>query len=153
MKTPHSFLKCLAPVLVLLGGAAARAENATNAVAKIAPPALVRSVFVDDAKSGVDPFFPKSTRRAEVLEKTSPTNTPPQPGLLFQQLSLKGISGTKTQRLALINSATVSVGESAEIRCGIQMVKIRCLEIRDRSVLIALDGATEVKELKLREGI
>ncbi|HTD65971.1 MAG TPA: hypothetical protein VK846_05505, partial [Candidatus Limnocylindria bacterium] len=75
------------------------------------------------------------------------------PSELFNLLVLKGLSGTRGQMLALINSSTVGVGELAEIRCGGRFLKIRCREIRDRSVIIELEGLGEIKELKLREGI
>ena len=158
MKTIVSYhlVKC---ALVLAVGAfgcgVACAENHTNAAAKFTP-ALIKSEFITDARAGKDPFFPNSTRGRAVIEQITPTTTnsaPQQPSFVLSQLALKGISGLKGQRLALINSATVGIGELAEIRCGQQTVKIRCLEIRDRSVLIALDSTGETRELKLRDSI
>lgn len=156
MKIPVSnqFLKCAVIFLAAMSSVAVRAENATNAVSRLAPPALVKSVFVDDPHSGIDPFFPQSRRRLEVFQQRSiATNIVQQPMEKLNLLTLKGISGTKNQRLALINSSTVGVGELAEIRCGPQVVKVRCREIRDRSVIIELEGLGETRELKLREGI
>ena len=150
-------LQCFAFVMLCGSGALAQAGSQTNAAdaapsgARLAPPVVVRSVFIDEPRTGKDPFFPNSTRRAPAAE-VAVTNAPP-PSTLFSQLSLKGISGVRGQRFALINSATVGVGEKAEIRAGSQSVKIRCREIRDASVLIELVGGTEVRELKLREGI
>ena len=150
----HQLVKCAAVWTVLLVCAVARAEHATNDVSKISAPALVKSVFVTDPAAGKDPFFPNSTRRTLAPDQNSVTNLAPQPSALFNNLTLKGISGAKKgQMLALINSSTVGEGELAEIRCGQQVVKIRCREIRPRSVVIELDGVGEVKELKLREGI
>lgn len=153
MKTlvSNSFVKCA--LVLAFACCVARAESQTNAVAKFAP-ALVQSVFVADARAGKDPFFPNSTRGREVIvPETIQTNSTPQPTLALNNLALKGISGHKGQRLALINSSTVGVGELAEIRYGQQTFKIRCLEIRDRSVLILLDGTGETRELKLRDSI
>ena len=115
--------------------------------------ALPKSVFVDDVNNGKDPFFPNSTRRAESLPRIATTNVVAPANLVLDQLALKGISGTQDRRLALINSATLAVGELGEIKVGAQILKLRCREIRERSVLIELDGSKEVKELKLREGI
>ena len=115
--------------------------------------AIPQSTFVDKADSGRDPFFPYSTRRRETVVRVTPTNNIPQINALLEKLSLKGISGVKGQPLALINSSTIAEGELAEIRCGHQLVKVRCLEIRERSVLVELDGTRETKEIKLREGI
>lgn len=156
MNTPllHRFVKCALSFVVLGSCALVRADDSTNAAHHIAPPAIIKSVFVADARTGKDPFFPNSTRRFESPEPApTTTNSVPQSNTLLNQLTLKGISGTPGQMLALINSATVAVGELAEIRCGRQIVKIRCLEIRDHSVLIQLADAGETKELKLREGI
>jgi hypothetical protein len=159
MKSPasHLFIQCA--VLALAGGTAVLAQagtdtNAPAALARATAPVQVRSVFRDDPASGKDPFFPLSVRRAPaVAPQVAATNAPPQSSELFNLLSLKGISGTRGQRFALINSATVGVGEKADVRAGSQSIKIRCREIRDTSVLVELVGAGEVRELKLREGI
>jgi hypothetical protein len=135
------------------GDAPAEATALTNAAPVVAIP---RATFVDDLRTGKDPFFPNSVRRYETVTQVA-TNAVPavQRGpSLATQLALKGISGTRQQPLALINSATVAVGETAEIKCSSgQTVKVLCREIRERSVLIELVGKGEVKELKLREGI
>jgi hypothetical protein len=153
MKTfvSHSFVKCALVLAFSCWGA--RAETQTNAAAKFAP-ALIKSEFVADGKVGRDPFFPNSTRGREVIPQVIPTNATPQPSLVgLNELALKGISGPIGQRLALINSSTVGIGELAEIRCGRKLIKIRCLEIRDSSVLIALVSTGETRELKLRDSI
>ena len=152
MSASRLFFKCAAFLLLCGSGALAQAGSETNKVSHLTPPAVVRSVFTDDPNVGKDPFFPRSVRRHPSVDVASVTNAPP-PSTLFGQLTLKGISGTKGQRLALINSSTLGVGERAEIRAGAQLVKILCREIRDSSVLIELVGGTEVRELKLRDGI
>jgi hypothetical protein len=111
---------------------------------------------VDNPQVGRDPFFPISTRRLDALPRiaSTPASNAPPPSASLDLLRLKGISGTKSQPLALINSTTVGVGEIAEIKCvGRQIVKIKLLAIRDSSVLVELPGGGEVRELKLREGI
>lgn len=147
--------KCAALLLWCASAVLAQAGQETNAVAAAShlnPPVVAKSVFTDDPNLGKDPFFPRSARRQPAVDVAAVTNVPP-PSTLFSQLTLKGISGTKGQRLALINSATIGVGERAEIRAGAQFVKILCREIRDSSVLIELVGGGEVRELKLRQGI
>ena len=111
-----------------------------------------KSFFADGPKAGKDPFFPNSTRRLEAAVPTTSTDAV-APSSFLSQLALKGISGTKGQLLAIINNATLAAGESAEVKVGGRTVKIRCREIRDRSVLIELEDGGEVKELKLRDGI
>ncbi|HMJ89965.1 MAG TPA: hypothetical protein VK530_09120 [Candidatus Acidoferrum sp.] len=132
----------------LLVCATASAENQTNA------PARPLAKFTDDPAKGRDPFFPDSMRRSQVIAQTEPTSTNvAQVVNTTMPILLKGISGTTSQRYALINNATFAVGEAAEVRSAGQVVKILLREIRDRSVLIEIVGTGELRELKLREGI
>jgi hypothetical protein len=146
----HQVWKCVAVSAVLVLATFARgSEHAVKSDL-----AVPKSVFVDDVQNGKDPFYPNSTRRAEALPRVATTtNSAPASSLLFDQLFLKGISGTKGEPLAIINTATIGLGEVAEIRCSGQVLKVRCREIRERSVLIELVGSHEVKELKLRDNI
>ena len=153
-----STLKCGAFAVLIWCGVAQAADlvaspatNSAVASAK-APVAVPKSVFVDDVQSGKDPFFPNSARRLDSVTSTASTNVV-APVSLLGQIALKGISGTKGQFLAIINNATVAVGEVAEVKVGGRTVKVRCREIRDHSVLIELEGGGETKEIKLREGI
>ena len=139
----------LAFLLAFCGAAEASDKKSTTAGGVVIP----QSAFADKQDSGRDPFFPQSVRRRQVITRVIATNNVPQVSAIFGQLLLKGISGTRDQRLALINSSTIAEGELADIRCGRQTVKVRCVEIRDRSVLVELHGTSETKELKLREGI
>ncbi len=132
----------------LLVGATASASNNTNAVV------IPLSSFTDEATKGKDPFFPESTRRTSVIAQAAPSSTNAAPALHSSvSFSLKGISGAKGQRLALVNNTTLAVGESADVRSAGQAVKILLREIRDRSVLIEIVPTGELKEIKLREGI
>ncbi len=63
---------------------------------------------------------------------------------------MKGISGPKGRRLALINNQTLGEGETAQVKLGQTQVKIRCLEVRESSAVIVLDGSKERKELHLQ---
>jgi thioredoxin-related protein len=65
----------------------------------------------------------------------------------YADLALKGISGAPGSRMALINNQTLMVGETAKVRVRDTRVEIVCKEIRDDSVLVAIDGQT--RELKL----
>ncbi len=107
-----------------------------------------RSVFIDNYKLSKDPFFPKSKRRENMALSTRSQGELP-PGLI-----LRGLSGTKEKRLALINNYTLAVGEEADIKLDAQTtVRLRCLEIRERSVLVTFDGLAEPKELRLRRDL
>ena len=65
----------------------------------------------------------------------------------YESLALKGISGTKQRRMALINNETLMVGETASVKVQDRRVEVCCKEIRDDSVLITADG--KALELKL----
>ena len=71
---------------------------------------------------------------------------------IWERLKLQGMSGLEGQRLALINGATVAVGEIADIKCD-GIVKVRCVEIRDRSVVLELVASGETREIRLRDNI
>jgi len=66
-------------------------------------------------------------------------------------LKLKGIIGEGAKKVALINSQTFTAGETTMIKLGSHPVEIRCLEIRDNSVLLQVPGKSEPLELKLAE--
>ena len=100
-----------------------------------------KSVF--DPKRGKDPFFPKSRR----LEAGKPILSLPPVIPLF----LKGISGTKGRRLAIINNRTFEAGEEVEFKVNNQIVRVRCVEIRDQSAIISVDGMAGTQELQLNQ--
>jgi hypothetical protein len=66
------------------------------------------------------------------------------------QLTLKGISGSGQRRFALVNDRTLEKNEQARIRVGNSNLTVRCLEIRDASVILQLNGSAEKTELFLR---
>lgn len=78
----------------------------------------------------------------------APTFPPPQ----FNDLVLKGISGSKTARLAMINNKTLGVGESASLKLGDRAVKVKCVEIRQDSVMVSVDDG-QPREVRLRGGL
>lgn len=132
-------------VLLLLSSCSAHAASETNAVPTNAIP---KSIFQDDARNGKDPFFPKSTRRAEKLPTATENVVAP-----LVQLALKGISGPANRRFALINNQTLATGETAVVRIGNGQVKVHCWEIREDSVIVSVEGNPEKRELRLREGL
>ena len=145
------FSRVLRLILVAVLGLVCATAYGDNAAGKKDEPSRPRSVFEDNPNTGKDPFFPKSTRRRQEIVRAVATNAPPT--LPSAELALKGISGSKSQPLALINTTTVGLGEKAEVKCGQQAIMLRCLEIRDRSVLIEIVATGELRELRLREGI
>jgi len=74
---------------------------------------------------------------------TAPTPVP-------DTLVLKGISGPALHRYVIINDATFRPLEKARVRVARTNVTVRCLEIRDKSVLIQVNDSNEKQELFLR---
>lgn len=101
---------------------------------------LIKSMFIDNPQFGKDPFFPKSLRRGAVVDNS---HTNPEPSFQASSLSLKGISGTVAKRLAIINNRTFEVGEELVLRVANQNFKVRCVEIRDKSVIVSVNGLTQ----------
>ena len=108
---------------------------------EVVPP---KSVFIDRPDFGKDPFFPTSERRGKVT--TVRTNTF-EPQANFKDLALKGISTQKEKRLAIINNKTFEANEEAAVRVNGLLVNVKCIEVRDASVVISVNGVT--KELFL----
>ena len=148
-RLPIRWLTCLAVGVLWVACAAQGAEVDTGPVKFVVP----RSVFVDDPKTGKDPFFPSTARRLEKVPGPSGTQTPvPAPNKnIFDRLQLKGILGNSSRRLALINNHTFEVGEQAEVKTLEGKLNVRCWEIRNRSVVVSFVGESQRKELFLNE--
>jgi len=69
----------------------------------------------------------------------------------YTELVLKNISGTRKRRFALLNNQTLAAGESARVQLGDSEVSVRCLEIRDQSVVVTVDGQEGQREVFLRK--
>ncbi|HKQ37027.1 MAG TPA: hypothetical protein VJ063_03050 [Verrucomicrobiae bacterium] len=62
---------------------------------------------------------------------------------------LKNISGTAKRKFAMINGATLGPNESAKVPLGSTNISVRCLDIKDASVMIQVSGESEPQELFL----
>jgi len=116
------------------------------------PPAEVvipKSVFVSEGDIGKDPFFPNSTRTKRKAPEDS-VKKPVQQDL-SQLLVLKGITGPPEKRIALINNLPFAKDEEGEVKAGNGKVKIRVLEIGEKSVTVSIAGTAAPKELLLQE--
>jgi hypothetical protein len=116
------------------------------------PPAevpIARSIFVTNDASGVDPFFPNSTRRKTQSNSVDPKKVPAGVGAL----QLKGIMGPPDKRIALINNLTFAKGEEQDVRVPTGTLKIKCVDIRLKSVVVTLEGQAQEHELNLPEKV
>lgn len=110
-----------------------------------------RSVFTIPTKAGDgrDPFFPLSRR---MVVEAKPDNSAETPTPVPVALSLKGISrGAGSKRYALINDKTFTVGDESEVVINNSRVRIHCIEIKEDSVIVEVNGARQ--ELRMRPGI
>jgi hypothetical protein len=112
-----------------------------------------RSQFDVKSKTARDPFFPDSTRRGAVA--TASTNTVvPTPVVPMANpedlLVLKGILGSAGRRLALINQRIFSAGMEAYVQTGAGQVKVKCLEIAEKSVVVTVNDGPKTRELRLQ---
>jgi hypothetical protein len=131
-------------LLCLLGGAVQGAETNTNrAPAQVSIP---QSVFSTDGVTGKDPFFPNSIRRV----RRDDSGKQPVSRDLSNLLKLTGIAGG-VKPIATINNLTFAAGEEQEVRVEGGKLRIRVLEIREKSVVISAEKQPLPIELKLRD--
>jgi hypothetical protein len=87
-------------------------------------------------------FTPHRTTKEELPE--------PQ---YVKDIVLKSISGPPDRRLALINNQTLGKGETGKIKAGQKTVTVKCLEIRERSVVVQIEGIEQPKEIGFKPGM
>jgi thioredoxin-related protein len=68
------------------------------------------------------------------------------------ELKLRNITGPRQRRRAVINDHAFSAGETMLIKLPGGAVKVRCVEIRERSVIVTVNGGPARRELKLAAG-
>ena len=105
---------------------------------------LVIPLAVFDATNGTvkDPFFPLTTRTPVPV-----SNTNTVPAFQANMFTLKGLSGSASQRLALINNCTLAAGEEGEVNTSNGRVKIRCLSVKETSAVIRVENQDTPIEL------
>jgi hypothetical protein len=116
------------------------------------PPVQVvfpKSVFVDDP-NGKDPFFPTRNRGpVAVVPKTAPVSKEPN----WKAVQLRGIIGSGDQRFALINNLPFAKGEEGEVKIGNSKIKIKVIEVKEKSVVVFIEGVSDQKELLLPDRV
>jgi len=144
MTFPKNIYAVLASVLLTTFSASAVDTTPKSEL----PSEVVRPLSIFDSKSSTvrDPFFPKSGRspyvqQAPIAAKGQPAAAPEA------RLYLKGILGS----LALINNGTFSEGESRSVKVPGGQIRIRCVKINERSVLVNIEDRNEQVELRLQD--
>ncbi len=128
----------------LLCGAIQGAEQSTNRAP--AQPTFPHSVFASEGATGKDPFFPNSMRRMKRDDSSKQTAVRDFSTLL----KFTGIAGG-VRPIATINNLTFAAGEEQEVKVEGGKVKIRVLEIREKSVIVSIERQPQPIELKLRD--
>lgn len=106
-------------------------------------------------KTGVDEVLPRTnSTRALARQRQEPVvlpwpPPPPTPTIVPDTLVLKGISGTRYRRWILVNDCTLTKNEEGRVRVGTTNLLIRCVDIRERSAIIRVQGRRETQELFL----
>ena len=113
--------------------------------------------IVDWIKFGVDPKLnADALERVRVVELPGPTNAP---GLTIGppasvappvELTLQGITWSRTRPMVLINGRTFEVNEEAKVLVNSSNVLVRCESIREDAVVIRVGGTGEARTLKLK---
>ncbi len=91
---------------------------------------------------------------AEKLPRTAPAANPipivigPTP--VPDKVTLIGILGTGSRKLALINDCSLGIGESGRVRYANTNATVRCVEIRTNSVVVEIGGEKRREELVLK---
>lgn len=108
-------------------------------------------------KSGVEPevdarnleriLHLREAASAEPVAYAFASSAPPRPAPT--NLVLKGLSGTKARRFALINDGTFALHEQGKVRLGESNVVLTCREIRDDAVVVQVAGESAARTLKL----
>ena len=127
--------------------------NAISDGSPVAPAGAPRSTFVNEPGEtgfGKDPFFPRTARftRQAPKNEEGPAIVVPDfpPGLV-----LRGVSLIAGRKLAIINYQTVAEQEEFSIRIDGRPVKGQCVEIKEKSAVLKVNGVT--KEVPLRPGL
>lgn len=103
-----------------------------SAILKLSEPQLA------EARKLVAEFSPHAAAKSEL----------PLPAWV-KEIKLSGLSGLPDHRLAIINDTTFAVGESDVIKVAGKKVNMTCKEIREKSVLVQLEGLDQLVVLNL----
>src|SRR5262249_1196369 len=66
-----------------------------------------------------------------------------------QQIKLTGLTGPANHRLAVISGKSFAQGEIADVKVAGKQVTVRCVQIRETSVLVEIQGDEKPRELFL----
>jgi hypothetical protein len=88
-------------------------------------------------------------KRAEDWKPHETTNEELVDAIYLKSIVLKGISASAGHRMAIINGHLFEKGEEAKVNIGNQPVSVRCLDIKEKSAVILIEGVSQPKEISL----
>ena len=118
------------------------AEGIASSSAKTSRDSPMSKMAAAEIAEGQQPADKFLTNPGDSVEPTEPA--------FLSRLKLSGLAGTKSRRVALINHRAFVAGEELEIKIDDKTIKVRCLEVREDSAVIQIDGAETPKELFLQ---
>ncbi len=108
------------------------------------------SVFEDLLPpKGRDPFFPDSHRREPAPPPVVVAAA--HKAAVASDLLLKGIVGSATHRLAVVNSQILEVGEEAPVRLPSGQVRVKCVEIGEDYAIVQVEGEARPQRLEMEK--
>jgi hypothetical protein len=99
-------------------------------------------------KMDADQIAEAQRRAAAFIPHQPKASELPEPSWV-KRIKLNGISGTPERRLAMINGKTLQKGDQASLKLVEKTVRVRCIEIRQASVVISIDGLEGTREVRL----
>lgn len=93
---------------------------------------------IAEARARVTAFTPHHATKDEL----------PEPAWV-KQIQLKGVSGSSSRRLALINGKTFEAGDKSSIKVSGKAVKVHCVEVKESSAVISIEGINGTRELRI----
>ncbi|HAM72369.1 MAG TPA: hypothetical protein DCM86_12065 [Verrucomicrobiales bacterium] len=103
---------------------------------------LDRVLLIKGSPTAVDSSPSAASAAPLWTQEATPTPVP-------ASLTLKGISVSGAKRFVLINDRTLEQGEEAKVRLGTSNVLVKCLQIRESSVLLGVGAAASPLELRM----
>ena len=94
---------------------------------------------------------PQKTPARKTVEPPRPAHSVKVANSRPPEIALKKITGTR-QKKAVINDQTFAEGQTATVQSAAGRVKVRCVEIRDKSVVVVISDQKERRELRLADG-
>jgi thioredoxin-related protein len=137
------------PTMVLLDTKGQEAIRISYSGATAKEFVTVLDQFVRQVTPGRMAKAPNSSQPATDATQPAFNGAPTAPVRLYSDLTLKAITGTKGRRFALLNNQTFAAGDTAKVKLEDRDVKVRCLEVREKSVVVTVEGQQGQREISL----